>query len=864
MKKLFVLIAFASVITMSCTRTPKYLNPAIPMDKRIDDLLSRMTLEQKVSQLNYESAAIDSLHIPAYNWWNECLHGVARAGIATVFPQAIGIAATWDTELMTRIGEVISDEARAKHHNFVSKNKRQIYQGLTFWTPNINIFRDPRWGRGMETYGEDPYLTGKMAVAFVKAMQGNHPTYLKTIATSKHFAVHSGPEPDRHSFDVDVSDYDLRETYLPAFRMTVKEANVQSVMCAYNRFRGKPCCGSDPLLNNILRNEWNFSGYVVSDCWAIRDFYDGHNVVETKAEAAAMAFKNGTDLNCGNSSPALTEAVQKGLITEEEINVALRRLLKARFMLGMFDSADKVPFTNIPYSVVDCDKHKKLALEAAHKSIVLLKNENNILPLSKNLKSIAVIGPNANDVEVLLANYNGIPSAPVTPLQGLKNKLPNTEIRYALGCEHAKDLPVFENIDPSCLFTDMSLTTQGVKAEYFDNADFRNNPIVEEIVDNIDFYWWDKAPKEGLPYDNFGVRFTTVLVPKISGRYAIGSEGKYGYRFYFQDSLLIQYKNEHHFEKKYEFVELKANTPYPIRVDFYHGNGDANMHLLWAVPGKNYEKEALDIAKQSEAIILFMGLSPRLEGEEMKVRVEGFHGGDRLHIGLPELQQSFIKKVAALGKPLVLVLLNGSALSINWEAENIKGIVEAWYPGQAGGTAIADVLFGDYNPAGRLPVTFYKSVNDLPPFDNYDMQGRTYRYFEKEPLFAFGYGLSYTTFSYSAPVLGKSVIQANEATTVTVKISNTGTMKGEEVVQMYVKDKESKDPRPIKTLKGFKRISIDPGQTAEVIFTIGPDELSNWNKEQHAYVVEPGDFIIYIGSSSRNQDLQEVVLNIKE
>ncbi len=867
MKKFLILSLLAVVVFSACKKKqeiPAYLNPELPIDTRVDDLVRRMTLEQKVAQLNYESPAIDSLHIQKYNWWNECLHGVARAGKATVFPQTIGLAATWDKELIHEMAIAISDEARAKYHDFQKKNKRNIYQGLTYWTPNINIFRDPRWGRGMETYGEDPYLTGSMGVSLITGLQGDDPKYLKLVATAKHFAVHSGPESSRHSFNAEVSDYDLRETYLPAFKMAVKEADVYSVMCAYNRFKGKPCCGSSPLLNDILRSEWLFTGYVVSDCWALVDFYGGHKVVPTKAQAAAMAFRNGTDLNCGSTSPALVKAVDSGYISEAEIDVPLKRLMKARFMLGMFDSQDKVPFSKIPYDVVDSKEHHELALKTALKSMVLLKNEKNLLPLSKDIKKLAIIGPNANDVEVLLANYNGIPTDPITPLRGIREKLPNTSVLYALGCQHADKLPTLTAIPASAFYTNAEKNEKGLMAEYFDNSILKGLAKHTRVDSTVDFYWWDNAPYEDMYDDSFSVRWTGVIAPPVTGNYAIGTLGKLKYSLYINDSLILKFKNEHSSSKEYEFVKMEAGKTYNVRLEYADKDGgEAEMRLLWELPGSNYEKEAMDIAKKSDVIIMCMGLSPRLEGEEMKVRVDGFDGGDRVSIGLPTIQSNLIKKIYALGKPVVLVLINGSAVAINWESQNIPAILEAWYPGQAGGTAIADVLFGDYNPAGRLPVTFYKSVNDLPDFSDYSMKNRTYRYFTGEALYAFGYGLSYTTFNYSDFKAEKSVIGASDSVKVSFTLSNTGKFDGEEVIQLYVRNPISNQPQAIKSLKYYDRLLLKAGEKKSINMALAAESLATWSDAKGGFFVESGKYEILIGSSSVEKDLTNVAIEVK-
>lgn len=690
-----------------------FLNPGIQIESRVSDLVNRMTLEEKISQMMNASPAIERLGIPAYEWWNECLHGVGRAGLATVFPQAIGLGATWDEDLIFRVSTAISDEARAKHHEFVRNGSRARYQGLTFWTPNINIFRDPRWGRGQETYGEDPFLTGKLGVQFIKGLQGNDPKYFKTIATVKHFAVHSGPEPERHSFDAGTDERDFRETYLPQFEMGIKEGKAYSVMCAYNRYNGEACCGSNSLLNGILRTEWGFDGYIVSDCGAIRDIYAGHKIVATPEEAAALAVKSGTDLECSNVYRSLKDAVSKNLISETDIDVAVKRLFTARLKLGMFDPPEMVSYTKIPYETVDSEKNRQLAKETTLKSIVLLKNENNLLPLKKTTRTIAVIGPNSDQPFVLLGNYNGTPSDPVTPLRGMREKLNGiSELIYAQGCTWAEGIP-----------------------------DARSD---EEM-----------------------------------------------------------------------------------------------------------RSEALAAAQKADVVVMFMGITPRLEGEEMKVNIDGFRGGDRTRIDLPDVQQELIKSVHAVGKPVILVLLNGSALAINWEKENIPAIIEAWYPGQAAGLAIADIIFGDYNPAGRLPVTFYKSTDDLPPFEDYKMDNRTYRYFTGEALYPFGYGLSYTTFVYSKLKLQKSS-EPGGIIEVSVRVKNTGKVGGDEVVQLYVSDLSAPVPVAVRSLKGFRRIHFLPGEQKTVSFSLPPEAFSIIDKDNKR-VVLPGKFEISVGGCQPQQ-----------
>ncbi|MBN2501192.1 MAG: glycoside hydrolase family 3 C-terminal domain-containing protein [Anaerolineales bacterium] len=698
------------------TDKPAYKDTSLSFEERVDDLVSRMTLEEKISQMVFDAVAIERLDVPQHNWWNECLHGVARAGIATVFPQGIGMGATWNPQLVNKVADAISDEARAKHHAAARNGLREIYFGLSFWTPNVNIFRDPRWGRGQETYGEDPYLMARTGVAFVKGLQGDDSKYLKVIATPKHYAVHSGPEKERHEFDAKASLRDMRETYLPAFEATVREAGAYSVMGAYNRTNGEPCCASPTLLQEILREEWGFDGYVVSDCGAIGDIYLHHKVVKTAAEAAALAVNNGCDLNCGATYPALVDAVAQGLISEETIDQAVKRLFMARFRLGMFDPPEEVAYSQIPITINASEEHHQLALQLARESMVLLKNDG-ILPLSKDVGTVAVIGPNANDPLVLRANYYGTPPKAVTPLEGIRAILP---------------------------------------------------------------------PEIGVLYD--------------PGR------------------LLYHEELEKHPESE-----------------------EWGQHPWMLSP--------VEVARSADVVIFVGGISQLLEGEEGQM--EGLTGGqtsrgDRATLGLPRIQENLLKAIHATGTPVVLVLLNGSPVSVPWAQENVSAILEAWYPGQAGGTAIAEVLFGDYNPAGRLPLTIYKSVADLPDFRDYDMQGRTYRYFEGEPLYAFGYGLSYAEFVYSNLVVERTEIKADDTVSVSVAVKNVSDVAGDEVVQLYVKDVEASVPVPLHHLEGFTRLHLEPGQSEIVCFELTPRQFSIVD-DNGKYVVESGEFLVAVG-----------------
>jgi beta-glucosidase len=845
-------------------QTLPYQNQSLSFDERVNDLVGRMTLEEKVQQMKDVAPAIPRLGVPQYNWWNEALHGVARSGLATVFPQAIGIAATWNDDLMFRLATVISDEARAKHEEYLRDNSHQRYQGLTFWSPNINIFRDPRWGRGQETYGEDPFLTGTLAVQFIRGLQGDDPKYFKTVSTVKHFAVHSGPEPDRHTFDAVVSERDLRETYLPHFEMGIRQGKAYSLMCAYNRIDGKAACGSDMLITNILRGEWKFPGYVVSDCGAIDDIYLRHKVAPTAAAAAALAVKTGTDLDCGRVYPNLVDAVKQGLITEGEIDVSVKRLFLARFKLGMFDSTSRVKWARIPYSVVDQPANRALATRVARESMVLLKNRGNILPLKKTLKTIAVIGPNSDQTQMLLGNYNGIPKDPITPLRGIREKLPNAKVLYARGSDLADGFPVLDRVPPSALRTPQG--TRGLKVEYFSTAAVEGTPVAAATDSAIDADWKEGAPRKGMNVDDFGVRWTGTFRPPQTGTYRLALIGTVKFEMYLDDSLVTRsFYPTHDGEypdprlNQTEPMQLQGGHDYKIRVIARETYGEAQLQLLWSTPNEPLAAEAEAIAKQADAVIMFLGLTARLEGEEMRVQVPGFKGGDRTSIDLPEPQEQLLQRIVALGKPTVLVLLNGSALAVNWAQANVPAIVEAWYPGQAAGTAIADVLFGDYNPGGRLPVTFYKSVNDLPAFDDYRMAGRTYRFFEGEPLYPFGHGLSYTTFGYKNLRTSSERLGATDTMTVRVDVTNTGKRAGDEVVQLYARHLGSKVDRPNKDLRGYQRVSLEPGETKTVSFRLPASSLAYWNAEAHGWTVEADQVNLQVGASSADIRLNKTI-----
>jgi beta-glucosidase len=849
--------------------TAIYKDPQRPLDERVNDLISRMTLEEKASQLLSEAPAIDRLGVPAYNWWNECLHGVARAGVATVFPEPIGMAATWDSDLIFRVATAISDEARAKHQEFVRRGKRGIYQGLTFWTPNINLFRDPRWGRGMETYGEDPYLTGQLAIQFIRGLQGDDPRYLKVVATAKHYAVHSGPESTRHVADVNVDRRDLFDTYLPQFEAAVTDGGARSVMCAYNSVDGKPACANTFLLDTVLRDKWKFPGYVVSDCGAIGDVYQGHKAFPDPEQGVAAALKAGTDLDCGREYEHLVPAVRKGLLSESDLDASLRRLLTARFQLGMFDPPALVRWAQIPYSVNHNAEHQRLALETARKSVVLLKNEGGVLPLKPSVKTIGVIGPNADSAEVLLGNYNGEAVNPVTPLAGLRRRAGSgTRVLYARGADLAQGIPEFEVVPASALFISAGSNRHGMNGAYYGTSNFNGQayigqafvseatrkaavipkdpkPLFTRTDPQIAFDWRDGAPRPDMNDDNFGIRWTGYLMTPVSGSYQLGAIGLNSFELYLEDRLIAHRSNVHERAYEYETVELKAGQRYAIRLDFHETIGNANIQLVWGKPHGSLENEALSVAQRSDVVVMVLGLSPRLEGEEMKVQVAGFSGGDRARLDLPDVQTDLLQRIAAVGKPVVLVLMNGSAVSVNWARDHIPGIVELWYPGEAGGTALADVLFGDYNPAGRLPVTFYKSENDLPAFDDYRMQGRTYRYFTGEPLYPFGYGLSYTSFAYRGLNIPQTV-QAGAALKASVEVENTGSRAGEEVVELYLMREQNGSPGPIRSLAGFRRVFLEKGQKKTVTFTLTPKQMAQVDADGQR-VLKPDAFSLSVG-----------------
>ncbi|HEV3201313.1 MAG TPA: glycoside hydrolase family 3 C-terminal domain-containing protein [Bryobacteraceae bacterium] len=826
---LTLLSTLVVVILAQSAGNEPYLNPNLPAEKRAADLVSRMTLDEKVLQMQNSAPAIQRLGIPAYDWWNEALHGVARAGQATVFPQAIGLAATWDTDLMHRVADTISTEARAKYNEAIRLNDHSRYRGLTFWSPNINIFRDPRWGRGQETYGEDPYLTGRLAVAFIQGMQGTDPHYFKVIATAKHYAVHSGPEPSRHQFDVHPSERDLVDTYLPAFKAAIVEGRADSVMCAYNSVDGVPACASLELLQKRLRDEWGFQGYIVSDCGAISDIFRGHKYKATAAEASAVAVKAGTDLTCGNEYRSLLEAVKAGQIAETEINHSIERLFVARFKLGMFDPPDRVPFSKIAYSEVDSQEHRTLALEAARKSIVLLKNENQTLPLKASARRIAVIGPSADDPIALLGNYNGFSSKQVTPLEGIERQFAGkAEIRFALGATYTPQSPA---LIPSNVLTPPNGTGHGLLAEYFDNPDFQGQRKIGRVESRplLQAGIIDPAVAAAFPQRGYSVRWTGTLRAPVTGDYAISSGGGFGRtatRIFLDDKELTADSpspgapGPGRGRPSVLHAQLESGRAYRLRVEFRPQGPAASVQILWIPPAEPLLAEALEAVNNSDGAVAFVGLNPNLEGEEMPVNVPGFQGGDRTDLKIPEPQERLIEAAIATGKPVVVVLTSGSALAANYAAAHAAAVLAAWYGGEEAGTAIAETLAGVNNPAGRLPVTFYKSVEQLPPFDEYSMKGRTYRYFLGEPLYGFGFGLSYANFQYSRMRAQRTPAGAR----VSVRVKNDSSREGDEVVQLYVSGGGATGDS-IRTLRGFQRVHLGLGETRDVEFTVAATDL---------------------------------------
>ena len=825
---LIILLAFSTATTI-CAQQHTYQypfqNPALSIEKRVDNIVSLLTLEEKVNQMVNNAPAITRLGIPAYNWWNETLHGVARSPYhVTSYPQAIAMAATWDTLALHTMAAQCATEGRAIFNDSRKKGKTGIYLGLTYWTPNINIFRDPRWGRGQETYGEDPYLTGSLGKAFVRGLEGDNPKFLKASACAKHFAVHSGPEWSRSTYNAVVSDYDLWDTYLPAFKNLIVDARVSGVMCAYNQFDGQPCCGSDKLMTKILREDWKFTGYVTSDCGGIGHFFRTHKTHPDAESAAADAVLHGTDCECAGNPvyKALIKALQDGKITEAQLDVSLKRLFTIRMRLAMFEPAAMDPFSAIDVSVLESAPHKMHALKMARESVVLLKNENNVLPLSKN-KKIAVVGPNGDDRAVMLANYYGYPTRVSSVLDGIRGKI-GDRVSFERGI-NLTDNEVFKTAYQNELLQHNG--KPGFEAAYFTNTKFEGTPALVRHETKVDNKWGDgEQVTDKIIARDMAVRYTTTFTPATTGEVTIELKGDDRAR------LLVdgEKKLETDIKGGYYTLQTQQGKPVQLVIEYWQHADNAEVKFDMGFIEKASAQTIAGRVKNADVIVFVGGISPKLEGEEMPVKIAGFRGGDRTNVALPAVQTELLQALKATGKPVVFINLSGSAIGFNWEAENIPAIIQGWYGGQAGGEAIADILFGDYNPSGRLPITFYKTVNDLPDFEDYSMDNRTYRYFKGEPLYPFGFGLSYTSYVYNK----LSVIntqKTNGRITVTASVTNTGKMAGEEVVQLYLSHKNAAYKTAIRALKGFQRIALKPGETKTVSFTLTSNELTEVNAD---------------------------------
>ncbi len=867
LRTLVLCVAFWATTGAMAEEAKPWLDPSASFETRAAALVSQMTLEEKAAQMQNAAPAIERLGVPAYDWWNEGLHGVARAGQATVFPQAIGLAATFDVPLMGQVASTISDEARAKHHQFLREGSHARYQGLTYWSPNVNIFRDPRWGRGQETYGEDPYLTARMGVAFVQGLQGDDPVYRKLDATAKHLAVHSGPEADRHHFDARPSKRDLYDTYLPAFEALVKEGDVDAVMGAYNRVYGESASASQFLLRDLLRRDWGFKGYVVSDCWAIVDVWKHHRIVESREQAAALAVKNGTELECGQEYATLPAAVRQGLISEAEIDAAVTRLFTARMRLGMFDPPERVRWARIPASVNQAPAHDALALKAAQESLVLLKNDG-VLPLSRELKRIAVVGPTADDTMALLGNYFGTPAAPVTVLQGIRDAAKGIEVRYARGVDlvEGRDDPgATPLIEAAFLRPSADSPERGLRGEYFRTPDLSGTPALVRTDAQIGFRWdrgsptdnllarGEAAPGQGIPSDGFSIRWSGQLLPPVTGRYRIEAAADDGFRLYVDGKrVLDRWTNNDRLHADGVELDLQAGQAYDVTLEYYDAERDAAVRLGWRMPGAKPPFEAaLDAARDADVVVFVGGLTGDVEGEEMTVNYPGFAGGDRTDLRLPATQRALLEALQATGKPVVLVLTSGSALAVDWAQQNLPAILMSWYPGQRGGTAVGQALFGDVNPGGRLPVTFYKAEQAMPAFDDYTMEGRTYRYFRGTPLYPFGHGLSYTRFDYQKLRVDARRIPADGRLNVQVEVANTGKVAGDEVVQLYVRRMQAEAGDSQQELRGFQRIHLAPGERRTLTFELEAQQaLRSYDEDRGAYAVPAGRYEVRVGGSS--------------
>jgi beta-glucosidase len=847
---------------------PAYLNTSLPAEQRAADLVGRMTLDEKASQLVNQARAIPRLNIPSYDWWSEALHGVMRDG-TTEFPEPIGLGATFDTPAIHKMAVIIGTEGRIKHVQAVRAGGSNIFEGLDFWAPNINIFRDPRWGRGQETYGEDPFLTARMGVAFVTGMQGDDPRYYRVISTPKHFAVHSGPEPTRHTADVTVSKHDELDTYLPAFRATVTEAKAGSVMCAYNSINGQPACANQFLLQDQLRGKWSFKGYVVSDCAAVRNIFGGHHYEPTQAQASAISLQRGMDNECIDDTEKRTDnqdykpyldAVQKGFLKESEIDVAVTRLYTARMKLGMFDPPEMVPYSKIDEKLLNSAAYRALARKIANESMVLLKNDG-VLPLKTSGVKIAVVGPLADQTRVLLGNYNGQPTHTVSVLEGLKAEFPNATINYVPGTQF-----LFRGASP---VPAELLTTEGkpgVKASYvkFDRASgpaAKPTILVSRVEPGIDLSA-TSLPSEVSGIKPLSIRWDATLTPPDSGDYNLGLRASGFFRLSVDGKQVASSWGSDN-EAKMGRVHLEKGQPVQIHVDYGVVDKDAKLaaRLVWSKVNLAPDPAAVAAAQSADVVVAVVGITSELEGEEMDVHQEGFKGGDRTSLDLPKPEQALLEAVAATGKPLVVVLTNGSALGVNWAAEHANAILDAWYPGEEGGTAVAETLSGRNDPAGRLPVTFYKDVSQLPPFEDYSMKGRTYRYFEGTPLYPFGYGLSYTAFKYSGLTLPREAVAAGSPMMAEVTVTNTGSRAGDEVAQLYL----SFPPvagAPHLALRGFERIHLEAGASRKVRFALSPRDMSMVT-EKGVPIVAEGEYTLSVGGGQPHTGAQVLTQHFK-
>ena len=863
-KKIKVLLGLGAILCSapSFGQSMPYQNPELSPEQRAEDLLSRLTLEEKAALMQNSSPAIPRLGIKAYDWWNEALHGVARAGLATVFPQTIGMAASFDNELLYQVFTAASDEARAKSTEFSKAGGLERYQGLTFWTPNVNIFRDPRWGRGQETYGEDPYLTSQMGIAVVKGLQGpQEAKYDKLHACAKHFAVHSGPEWNRHQFNAEsIAPRDLWETYLPAFKALVQKADVKEVMCAYNRYEGDPCCGSNRLLTQILRDEWGYKGIVVSDCGAISDFWrkGDHETHADRKHASAGAVLSGTDLECGSNYKSLPEAVKAGLIEEKQIDISVKRLLKARFELGEMDT--DVCWDTIPYSVVDCQAHKDLALKMAHESIVLLQNKNNLLPLKPEMK-IALIGPNANDSVMQWANYNGYPSHTVTLLEAMKKRIPADRLIYELGCDRT------EGVTLESVFNQCSIDGKtGFRSTYWNNIELEGQPAAVTHT-STPFHFVTTggtvfAP--GVNLQDFSATYESVFTPQQNAEIGFRFQAHGIIRLYIDDEKVAEGRYLQNHAKIYTLKAEKGKS-YKVKFEFIFYSKDRAAQLDFDM-GRDVPvnlQASIDKVKNADVIVFAGGISPSLEGEEMPVTIAGFKGGDRTSIELPDIQRRMIDELKKLGKPIVFINYSGSAIGLEPESRLCDAMIQAWYPGQAGGTAVADVLTGSYNPAGKLPITFYKNDSQLPDFEDYSMKGRTYRYFTGTPLFRFGHGLSYTQFKYGNAKASATSIGKDGQLTLTIPVTNAGDRDGEEVVQVYLKRKGETDG-PSHALRGFKRITVPKGKTVEAVIPMNEENFLWFDTATNTMSLVDGEYELLYGGTSDMSQLKKIDVTVKQ